>query len=116
MAFLVPTRYLALQQSKSFENSFNPEELEHNTENMNGAKMNQCFENSKILFLTPQKLINLLNQKLVKITDFNVLIFDEAHHTNDDHPYNVIMSNYFNEKQKDHSKVPLIIGNETYQS
>ena len=109
-AFLVPTRYLAVQQSKSFENCFNPNDLEHSIENMNEIKVKKCFETSKILFLTPQKLINLLDQKLVKICDFNILIFDEAHHTNDDHPYNVIMSRYFNEKQQDHQKVPLIIG------
>ncbi|MFH4982950.1 hypothetical protein AB6A40_009659 [Gnathostoma spinigerum] len=54
-----------------------------------------------VIVLTPQLLINTLEMKdplnfssFFSLSTFTLLVFDEAHHTNDNHPYNVIMDKY----------------------
>jgi hypothetical protein len=109
VAFIVPTRYLASQQCSVFEKAFDKECLQEVGEKANEKKINEYFKTKSILFLTAQKLINTLNEDYFKLSDFDILIFDEVHHCDLDHPYNKIMLIYLNEKLKN-SKLPLIIG------
>ena len=108
-AFVVPTKYLAEQQCRMFEKAFDRSELQDVNENDKEAKIAEYFRTKSVVFLTAQKLLNTLKSSMLKLFDIDLLIFDEAHHTNDNHPYNEIMSVYFNEKH-DKQGSPLVLG------
>jgi hypothetical protein len=48
--------------------------------------------------------------KLFSLDTFSLIIFDETHHSKDDHPYNVLMSHYQRMKQTDtfNGKLPQV--------
>ena len=111
VAFIVPTRYLANQQCKIFEKAFDTTVLQEVNEKACEKKIHEYFKSKSIIFLTAQKLINTLNQNYFRLSDFTILIFDEVHHCDDNHPYNQIMSFYFKEKiQNSAIELPLVIG------
>ena len=56
--------------------------------------MDEVSQENDVIVLTAQILVDALKSKRVKITDFSLLIFDECHHTNKEHPYNEIMLTY----------------------
>jgi endoribonuclease Dicer len=45
----------------------------------------------QVLFLTPQIFLNTLRHAILKIDIANLIIFDECHHSEKGHPYNLIM-------------------------
>ncbi len=110
-AFLVPTRHLAQQQCDAFENVFNRNDLQEIGESMNEQTIYQFSKVKNVIFLTPQKLVNTLEKTSLKIFDFDLVIFDEAHHTADNHPYNKIMLMYYEEKLQTQVNKTLILGN-----
>jgi len=84
-----------------------------------------------IAIMTPQLFVNMLasngNEDLddenqsgtnsssidrshltVDIFDVSLIIFDECHHCDSSHPYNEVMSIYFEQKQLDSSKLPQV--------
>ncbi|XP_066469374.1 antiviral innate immune response receptor RIG-I [Tiliqua scincoides] len=76
------------------------------------APVAMMIEGSDIIVMTPQVLVNCLNdQTLSSLSLFTLMIFDECHNTTGNHPYNVLMSKYLNLKF-DHPAEPLpqIIG------
>lgn len=99
VAFIVPTRNLVHQQANVFKKAFDSDDLAQIDEKPNEIKIKKYFDSKKILFLTPQKLINTVQSDLLKISDFSILFFDECHHTNDNHPFNEIMKIYYMEKK-----------------
>ncbi|XP_072260517.1 antiviral innate immune response receptor RIG-I [Pyxicephalus adspersus] len=70
------------------------------------------IEQSDIIVLTPQILVNCLNNGLVpSLSIFTLLIFDECHNTIGNHPYNVLMFKYLDQKlDSPGQKLPQIIG------
>ncbi|MEE6458958.1 hypothetical protein FKM82_000479 [Ascaphus truei] len=70
------------------------------------------IENNDIIILTPQILVNCLENGCVpSISNFTLMIFDECHNTTGNHPYNVLMFNYLNLKlNSDVQRLPQIIG------
>ncbi|KAE8632706.1 hypothetical protein XENTR_v10001643 [Xenopus tropicalis] len=57
------------------------------------------IENSDIIILTPQILVNCLQSGTVpSISVFSMMIFDECHNTIGNHPYNVLMFSYLDLK------------------
>jgi ERCC4-related helicase len=99
VAFIVPTKNLADQQAKAFEKAFDPQDLQEINEKCNETKIKMYFDTKKIIFLTHQKLKNTLDKNLLKIIDFSILIFDECHHTDNDHPYKKLMLDYYDQKR-----------------
>ncbi|RNA16447.1 Interferon-induced helicase C domain-containing 1 [Brachionus plicatilis] len=108
--FIVPTRNLVFQQSLAFLRAFKNQDIIEITENFNSLKIFSYFmSEKKIFFLTPQKLINFLNETQATLDQISILIFDECHHTQDSHPYNELMKIYY--KNYDiMKKKPLIVG------
>uniref|UniRef100_A0A8C2UUC2 RNA helicase n=2 Tax=Chinchilla lanigera TaxID=34839 RepID=A0A8C2UUC2_CHILA len=72
----------------------------------------QTIENSDIIVLTPQILVNnLKNGTVPSLSVFTLMIFDECHNTSKHHPYNVIMFNYLDQKLGGFSDpLPQVIG------
>lgn len=59
----------------------------------------QIVEDSDIIILTPQILVNSLkNGSIPSLSVFTLMIFDECHNTNKRHPYNMIMFSYLDQK------------------
>lgn len=50
----------------------------------------------QVVFLTAQKLVNALSSSKsgFSLSDLDMIIFDECHHTADNHPYNEILNSY----------------------
>lgn len=77
----------------------------------------KMWDNFNIFVAIPNILYKLLSRGFIKISEINMLIFDECHHTDMDHPYNKIMNEfYFFYKKHPHKKdfksikLPRIIG------
>lgn len=63
------------------------------------APIEMIVEKSDIVVLTPQILVNFLNDKLLpSLSIFTLMIFDECHNTIGQHPYNVLMFKYLDQK------------------
>ncbi|XP_038044772.1 probable ATP-dependent RNA helicase DHX58 isoform X2 [Patiria miniata] len=98
--FIVNIRHLMQQQKNAFQEYF-PDSLAIRT-----IGEQQPFEHALIkdeplpvvLTLTAQIFVNALRQKAVNLQDIDMLIFDECHHSDLSHPYNVIMQMYLKEK------------------
>ena len=77
----------------------------------------KMWESYNIFVAIPTIVYKLLSKGFLKISEINMLIFDECHHTNADHPYNKIMHEFYffykkhpNKKDFKNIKLPLIIG------
>lgn len=63
------------------------------------VSVEQTVENNDIIILTPQILVNSLKDGTVpSLSVFTLMIFDECHNTSKNHPYNMIMFNYLDQK------------------
>uniref|UniRef100_A0A1I7W540 Helicase ATP-binding domain-containing protein n=1 Tax=Loa loa TaxID=7209 RepID=A0A1I7W540_LOALO len=73
-----------------------------------------------LIVITPQLIVNLLNTcnedngLPFSLSSFSLMFFDEAHHTDGNHPYNVIMNNYHDMKHAgkvlDGKRLPQVVG------
>ncbi len=83
--------------------------ISHNTsltvEALSGRKMKKFkgdvkkfrtfWQNCDVFVSTHQIIYNLLSCGFIKIFDIDLLIFDEAHHMDGNHPYNIIMNEFY---------------------
>jgi len=53
--------------------------------------LSEAMKRANVTVLTAQILVNCLVNKEVKISDFDLIIMDECHHTDLKHPYNQLM-------------------------
>ena len=53
------------------------------------------WESYNIFVAIPTILYKLLSKGFLKISEINMIIFDECHHANADHPYNKIMNEFY---------------------
>ncbi|KAM9368012.1 antiviral innate immune response receptor RIG-I [Phaethornis superciliosus] len=103
------------QQKKVFKQHF--ERSGYSVEGMSGETIaNVCvekvIEDSDIIVLTPQTLVNIMEDGIFSsLSIFTLMIFDECHNTTGNHPYNVLMARYLEEKFDSSAKqLPQIIG------
>ncbi|XP_015270024.1 PREDICTED: probable ATP-dependent RNA helicase DDX58 [Gekko japonicus] len=70
------------------------------------------IEENDITVMTPQILLNCLNDRtLPSLSMFTLIIFDECHNTTGNHPYNVLMSKYLDLKfEQAATPLPQIVG------
>ncbi|XP_075681774.1 antiviral innate immune response receptor RIG-I isoform X2 [Rhinoderma darwinii] len=68
-------------------------------EETENSPVGMIIETSDIIILTPQVLVNCLDDGSVpSLSIFTLMIFDECHNTIGHHPYNVLMFNYLDLK------------------
>ncbi|CAG9535374.1 unnamed protein product [Cercopithifilaria johnstoni] len=80
----------------------------------------ETIEAYDVIVITPQLIVNLLkicnedNGLPFSLSSFSLMFFDEAHHADGNHPYNVIMNEYHDMKQTgkilDGKRLPQIVG------
>ncbi|VDC02152.1 unnamed protein product [Peniophora sp. CBMAI 1063] len=99
--FLAPTVALANQQYRVIKSS-----LPVNVAMISGANepdqwkdiklWQRVLSDHRIVVTTHDVLLNALRHGYVKLgRDINLLVFDEAHHAADKHPYNLIMQEFY---------------------
>ncbi|KAI1721366.1 DEAD/DEAH box helicase domain-containing protein [Ditylenchus destructor] len=88
----------------------------------NSIPIRQTIEATDVLVVTPQIIVNLLMEKPMSgfddvsfkpfgLSAFSLILFDEAHHTNESHPYNVLMKEYHLKKAINaYNAIPQIVG------
>jgi endoribonuclease Dicer len=65
-----------------------------------------------VFVFTEKKLYDTLLHGFIKIEEFDMIVFDECHHADQSHYYNLIMSDFFYYKYEDSAtcKRPRILG------
>ena len=53
------------------------------------------WDSVNVFVAIPSIIYKILSVGFLKIFDISMMVFDECHHTNDDHPYNKIMSEFY---------------------
>jgi|JI6StandDraft_1071083.scaffolds.fasta_scaffold02811_11 endoribonuclease Dicer len=63
------------------------------------------IQNAKIVVMIAQMFLNCLRRGYTKLQDYVLVVFDECHHCQGDHPFGSIMREfYFEQKQKQEVK------------
>lgn len=71
----------------------------------------ETLAQNDVLVFTMNKLYDLLSMGFLRIEEFDLLVFDECHHTDSNHAYNLIMQDFFYfQYQPGKSKRPRILG------
>lgn len=104
---LAPTRPLCAQHQKTFQTitEIPNEEIVLVTGKIRKDKRIEFYQKGKIIVATPQAVKNDLESNILKLTNFSLIIFDEAHRAVKDYPYVYIAKRY-----KQASLYPLILG------
>ena len=59
---------------------------------------------------TEKKLYDTLMHGFIKIEEFDMIVFDECHHADQSHYYNLIMTDFFFYKYQEAASRPRILG------
>jgi Fanconi anemia group M protein len=94
--FMAPTRPLTVQHYETFKRCMNlPEhDLRFLTGEIPPAEREKAWREGKIFFATPQVVERDLLTGKLRLEDFSLLVFDEAHRAVGDYPYVFIASQY----------------------
>ncbi|VVB83484.1 ATP-dependent DNA helicase Hel308 [uncultured archaeon] len=107
VVFLAPTRPL-IEQHLNFFKKHLPElfaEMTLFTGQVNSGERKKLWQNSDIIFSTPQCIANDLKKNLYNLEDVCLLIEDEAHRCIKNYDYNFVARNYH-----ENSEHPRLIG------
>ncbi|OPJ67426.1 putative ATP-dependent RNA helicase DDX58 [Patagioenas fasciata monilis] len=76
------------------------------------VSVEKVIQDSDIIVLTPQILVNTIKKgTLSSLSIFTLMIFDECHNTTGNHPYNVLMAKYLEQKfDSSANQLPQIVG------
>ncbi|NXK46772.1 DDX58 helicase, partial [Chauna torquata] len=76
------------------------------------VSVEKVIQDNDIIVLTPQILLNSFEDgTLTSLSIFTLMIFDECHNTTGNHPYNVLMARYLEQKfDSPASQLPQILG------
>lgn len=104
--FMAPTKPLVNQHKKSFEKflKIGPDELKVVTGETKKDQRKEMYENSDVVFATPQTIRNDLKKGILDLSDFSLLIVDEAHRAIGSYSYTYVAKKYI-----DQSKTPLLL-------
>ncbi|NWR55661.1 DDX58 helicase, partial [Bucorvus abyssinicus] len=81
-------------------------------ETVANVSVEKVIQDSDIIVLTPQILVNTIEQGILSsLSIFTLMIFDECHNTTGNHPYNVLMTRYLEQKfDSSANQLPQIVG------
>ncbi|NXU99476.1 DDX58 helicase, partial [Cettia cetti] len=81
-------------------------------ETVANISVENVIQDSDIILLTPQILVNSMEKGIVSsLSIFTLMIFDECHNTTGNHPYNVLMARYLDQKlDSSANQLPQIVG------
>ncbi|PFX27173.1 Endoribonuclease Dicer [Stylophora pistillata] len=115
--FLVNTVLLASQQAKVIANHTDLRVKcyvgEMGVDGWEKSRWESEFNDNNVLVMTAQVFLNLLSAGFTKLSQVNLLIFDECHHARKNHPYAQIMEFFNRSKQLKPTEVtplPKIMG------
>ncbi|KFV82733.1 putative ATP-dependent RNA helicase DDX58, partial [Struthio camelus australis] len=103
------------QQKNVFKQHF--ERSGYSVEGISGetiarVSVEKVIQDSDIIVLTPQILVNSFQDgTLHSLSIFTLMVFDECHNTTGNHPYNVLMTKYLEQKfDSSANQLPQIVG------
>lgn len=104
---LAPTKPLIEQHLNSFKDVINLPENEFVllTGMVKPEEREEAYKRSKIIFATPQTVRNDLKNRRLDLSNFSLVVFDEAHHSIGDYAYPYIAKVYLESAQN-----PRILG------
>jgi ERCC4-related helicase len=104
---MAPTKPLIEQHLNTFRDVINLPENEFVllTGMVKPEEREESYKQSKIIFATPQTVRNDLHNKRLDLSDFSLVVFDEAHHSMGDYAYPFIAKVYLSK-----SRNPRILG------
>ncbi|XP_030368622.1 probable ATP-dependent RNA helicase DDX58 [Strigops habroptila] len=81
-------------------------------ETVANVSVEKVIQDSDIVVLTPQILVNSIEEGILSsLSVFTLMIFDECHNTMGNHPYNVLMTRYLEQKfDSSSNQLPQIVG------
>ncbi|NXI20286.1 DDX58 helicase, partial [Irena cyanogastra] len=81
-------------------------------ETVANISVENVIQDSDIIVLTPQILVNTMEKGILSsLSIFTLMIFDECHNTTGNHPYNVLMTRYLDQKfNSSANQLPQIVG------
>ncbi|NXQ57197.1 DDX58 helicase, partial [Anthoscopus minutus] len=81
-------------------------------ETVANISVENVIQDSDIIVLTPQILVNSMKKGILSsLSIFTLMIFDECHNTTGNHPYNVLMTRYLDQKfDSSANQLPQIVG------
>ncbi|KFZ58430.1 putative ATP-dependent RNA helicase DDX58, partial [Podiceps cristatus] len=81
-------------------------------ETVANVSVEKVIQDSDIIVLTPQILVNAIEEGILSsLSIFTLMIFDECHNTTGNHPYNVLMTTYLEQKfDSSANQLPQIVG------
>ncbi|KAH7324737.1 hypothetical protein B0I35DRAFT_349113 [Stachybotrys elegans] len=113
--FLVEKVALCLQQWKVLDQNLEyPVSKLYGTAALTGNISTKEFwvdqiASNMVIVCTAQILLSALSNGFISISQINLIVFDEAHHTKKNHPYALIIKNYYL-RERDQQKRPRILG------
>lgn len=106
--FIVCIRNLITQQSDALRDIIGKDIVQGADDKLSLATCSEYFD---VVVATAQLLVNELRSGHMQITDLDLLIMDECHHTDLCHPYATIMEAYYAARHHDsRARLPQIIG------
>lgn len=114
--FIVPTVHLVDQQAKYIqENVINCHVGQISGNQVEATTLCEQQKINDIVVMTPAILVNALKERdpQVKLSDVSLLVLDECHHTEKDHPYMQVMDFYLKQKHADtgsKGNLPQVLG------
>lgn len=104
--FLAPTKPLAVQHEKSFKKFLNiaAEQINLVTGSIQPKKRKSIYSSSRVISATPQTIENDIINSRIDFSDFELIIFDEAHRAVENYSYVFLAKEYAK-----HALKPLIL-------
>ena len=105
--FFVPRKAVRLQQAKAISDIGNLKVQICEDD----QTIDQLMHSNHVIVATPQKFLNCLKKETVRLSQIDLIIFDECHNTSGGNPYCEIMKFYLcPSKQQNITERPVIVG------